>query len=60
MSEFFWNRKKGSPELNAMLEIFSAEYPEKISAEQGKRELVFRKAAAGVLKVTNGKEKVLI
>ena len=60
MSEFFWNRKKASPELNAMLEIFSAEYPEKISAEEGNRELVFKKAAAGVLKVTNGKEKVVI
>ncbi len=60
MSEFFWNRKKASPELNAMLEIFSAEYPEKIRAEEGNRELVFKKAAAGVLKVTNGKEKVVI
>lgn len=60
MSEFFWNRKKASPELNSMLEIFSAEYPEKISAEDGNRELVFKKAAAGVLKVTSGKEKVVI
>ena len=60
MSEFFWNRKKASPELNSMLEIFCAEFPEKISAEEGKRELVFKKAASGVLKVTNGKDKVII
>ncbi len=60
MSEFFWNKKKVSPELNSMLEFFSAEYPEKISDGEGKRELVFKKAASGVLKVTNGKEKVVI
>lgn len=60
MSEFFWNKKKTAPELNSMLEIFSMEYPEKISADEGKRELVFKKAASGLLKVANGKEKVVI
>ena len=60
MSEFFWNRKKASAELNSMLEIFSAEYPEKISDGEGKRELVFKKAPSGVLKVANGKDKVVI